>query len=364
MKKFGSFNLFFLLLLAFLFFVVPKILPYIADAFLSPPQKANAVRATKSKQAAIAERLLLVGDAGNMNSAVIEAVSSYLREVPGHSSILYLGDNVYPHGIASPEDVEKYNKSKKRLLLQIDPFKNLTKQIYFIPGNHDWHWHHEEGWDAVKREDILVSEILGKDHFAPHGGCPGPNTIHISDKVKIIALDSQWWLHTGKKPSNENDGCENYTEDMVVQSLEKALKAMPPDAFVLITLHHPLESYGMHGLGNDCPADMGCPDYQDMRQKLFSVLDKYSPALCVSGHDHGLQVLNSGHGCKLYLVSGGGSDVQPLDVGKNTLYSSKGLGFMVLDKTSDDEWELSSVEVNDSKILNPASWQIGYFSKL
>jgi len=34
----------------------------------------------------------------------------------------------------------------------------------------------------------------------PVGGCPGPTVVDLGEVVRLVALDSQWWLQDGPKP--------------------------------------------------------------------------------------------------------------------------------------------------------------------
>ncbi|MBD98516.1 MAG: hypothetical protein CMO34_01625 [Verrucomicrobia bacterium] len=65
----------------------------------------------------------------------------------------------------------------------------------FIPGNHDWRKGKEGGYKALKRQEEYIQKALNKKVFLPSDGCSGPSTIELSDKLVLIFIDTEWWLH-------------------------------------------------------------------------------------------------------------------------------------------------------------------------
>ena len=308
----------------------------------------------------IIDRLVITGDAGKMHSSVIEVIKEIIKDQGSKSSILYLGDNVYPSGIPSPEDKEDYEIARARLLLQITPFQDITKRIYFIPGNHDWDDQRKGGWEAVKRQSEIVNQTLGVGHYFPTNGCPGPELFKISEKVQVLSLDTHWWVHEWDKPVRTTDGCETYSWDTVTKKLDDLLSQIPEDVFTIVATHHPLESYGPHARDNDCPGDMGCPEYANMRKLLLDVLYRHRPAICAAGHDHSLQLIKKNHGCKLYVVSGAATNTTSIKHARDAIFARSKLGFFVLDTYPDDHYRLSAYEVEKELHLGKASWRNTY----
>ena len=69
-------------------------------------------------------------------------------------------------------------------------------QGILVPGNHDWDRQGRDGWNAIRRQDSLVRQFGGDDvRLLPHGGCPGPEVVDLGEHVRLIALDSEWWIH-------------------------------------------------------------------------------------------------------------------------------------------------------------------------
>jgi len=331
---------------------------------LTPPVAAPAPDA-------IAGTLLLIGDAGNPSrkgDPVLEALTRMAAEAAERTTVVYLGDNVYPRGIpdsAAPERAE----AERRLHAQIAAVQAAGAHGVFIPGNHDWARHGASGWDAVRREEALVRAAGGPLEFLPGGGCPGPAVADVGTRIRLIVLDTQWWLHGGPRPEPPDTSCLPDTESGVVDSLRGSLAAAG-SRLVIVAGHHPLASGGPHGGHFDwkdhifplraiapwlwvplpvigslypfarqhgaSPQDFSDGKNRRLRAALDSAFAVRPPLVYVSGHEHTLQVFAREHE-PFILVSGTGyfehsSPVHWLD---DTRYASNASGFMRIDVLQD-----------------------------
>src|SRR5262249_34335976 len=153
------------------------------------------------------------------------------------SAIVFVGDNVYPRGIPAREnDTTRYNEARTRLLLQADLADSTGLRAIFVPGNHDWARHQEDGWASVQRSDLILREFAkakkAKVEQLPELGCPGPTATNLARGVRLIAIDTQWWLHSVSRPGRFNDStrralprpdvvCGTLSEKAVTDSLRK-----------------------------------------------------------------------------------------------------------------------------------------------
>lgn len=84
----------------------------------------------------------LIGDAGNASiSSSIQALyvlEAALKKSSRNTTVLFLGDNIYPNGLPKKEDPER-ELAEHRLQVQINSVKNFKGNTIFIPGNHDWY---------------------------------------------------------------------------------------------------------------------------------------------------------------------------------------------------------------------------------
>src|SRR3954467_1422873 len=102
----------------------------------------------------INQRIFLIGDAGDMNSAthpVIEWLKKNVDWEDERNSVIFLGDNIYPLGLPM-EGEPSYPHAKAILDDQISLVKGKKGKAFFIPGNHDWRNGKLGGWEQATRQ--------------------------------------------------------------------------------------------------------------------------------------------------------------------------------------------------------------------
>jgi len=177
-------------------------------------------------------------------------VVTALREAAGGNSagshLLFLGDNAYPEGL--PERGARHRAATEvRLNTQVDAARASGAATIFIPGNHDWAKMRSEGWDQVRREADYVVERGGQSvRFLPEDGCPGPVTVDVGRSVRLVLLDTQWWLHKFAKPVHPTSTCAADSEGEVLGALRDAVRGAA-GRHVFVAGHHPLASGGPRG---------------------------------------------------------------------------------------------------------------------
>lgn len=286
--------------------------------------------------------LYLIGDAGasaqGRPEPVLLALRRELARDPARSFAVFLGDNVYPRGLVAPGHPERA-ESERRLREQVVAARESNAGFLFVPGNHDWDRHGEDGWNAVKRQAAYVLEHGGaRAHFEPRDGCPGPVPLPVGERLLLVALNTQWWLHPGAKPKEPADGCAVVTPEAVVAALREVV-ASAGGRQVVVVAHHPLLSGGGHGghfdwkdhvfplravkgwlwlplpvIGSAYPLarqsgvfaqDLTSGPYRRMIEALRPALAATRPLAWAAGHEHNLQVLEA-KDVRYVLVSGAG----------------------------------------------------------
>src|SRR5262249_42905891 len=149
--------------------------------------------------------VFLIGDAGDAVSNKDRVLVELRRQGRGArrgSSIVFLGDNVYPRGI--PErlpDTSRFNGARTRLFIQAEVADSTGLRTIFVPGNHDWARQGEDGWASVQRAELLLRDYARDRRVrveqSPSSGCPGPAVTNLARGVRLVAIDTQWWLHRG-----------------------------------------------------------------------------------------------------------------------------------------------------------------------
>jgi hypothetical protein len=296
------------------------------------------VTAPPAPAAAIVASVILIGDAGAPKSAgepVLQALDRVLAVRPASTVVLFLGDNVYPRGLPDSADAS-FPEAARRLRGQVALAGKVP--VVFVPGNHDWNKSGSGGLERIRRQGRFIArESGGRARLVPGDGCPGPETVDLGPGLRLILLDTEWWLFPHEKPGKDSS-CSAGSGDEVVARLRRLLSESAGRQ-VIVAGHHPLLTGGPHGgrfsladhlfplrilhpalliplpfVGSIYPIVRGTgisPEdvengaYRRFRAGLDSAFACRPPAAYAAGHEHGLQVLDRGHS-PLLLVSGAG----------------------------------------------------------
>ena len=313
-------------------------------------------------QDSINHRVIFIGDAGEINSVqqkVISEATHYI--IKGKTTAIFLGDNIYPRGLGLPNSPEE-SETKNILQSQYVPFRSQSVPVYFIPGNHDWDKSGKQGLEKIKVQSAFLhqqQDVLLK--LIPTNGCPDPSVIPISEHLIIIAFDSEWWLHSFEKDSPDSV-CSCNTQKEIIEKLNELFYANRGKT-ILLTSHHPFQSYGSHGgyfswkdhlfpltaanknlyiplpvigslypiLRNTFvnPQDIRHPLYQDMIKQIDEVFQDFPNMVHVAGHEHGLQLIQNK---QLQVVSGAGAKKTFVKKAKDALFGKETNGFVTVDE--------------------------------
>ena len=322
---------------------------------VSNDQKKNV----EKLPAEIKYRIILLGDGGKPenNKPIIETLGKWAKEVPKKTTIVFLGDNMYEYGLTKKE----FHKANAKLGPQLDVVIESQASGLFIPGNHDWESGGKSGLSTINAQEAFINKKLeaqdADQHpaFLPKKGYPGPERLELptaSPAVRLVVLDTQWWLHKYQKPVHK-------TPQKVIEELKVELKTELP---VIVVGHHPIETYGPHGghrawgrksfnslkrfvgwhfgiyieqLGGKPSQNTNGERYKELISQLneaFFVAGKTSLLIYAAGHDHSLQVLE-GNTADYLLVSGAASQkkISEVSAGNNTVFAYQNTGFMVVD---------------------------------
>jgi hypothetical protein len=309
----------------------------------------DAPRAELLKEGVV-KTIILAGDAGDSTDQIMQTVALHAAASPRTTSVYLLGDNIYPDGLY-PEGSPKRADSVAKLDQQITPLLKSGARVVFVPGNHDWSvpGHKNDGMHAVIREMHYVESRLGAGSFAPRLACPGPVVVEDLPEVRIVAIDSQWFLHTKEKPQGASSPCNEKNEEEVLASLERVLleKKTP----TILVQHHPLKTHGSHmkGEGDQCSQDTGCAPYQTMTKRISAALQKAPPLLCAAGHDHSIQLFSGDPSCQYYLVTGALSYTSGVTPTDSLIHHQLGFGFTRIDILSDGTKRFESIAIDPAE---------------
>ncbi|MBW3570697.1 MAG: metallophosphoesterase [Gemmatimonadetes bacterium] len=271
----------------------------------------------------VALNLVLIGDAGLPNpegEPVLRALQNEIAAAPEKSFVVFLGDNLYPVGL--PDTLTAAGQEGLRILrAQMQPLRDTGTRGVFVPGNHDWAQGAPDGWaNVVRQERFINTEGAGLIGMEPRNGCPGPVVIDLGAVLRVIAIDTHWWLHPSTKPGP--DRCSPGTEQGIIDSLRVVL-ATAGDRRTVVVAHHPIVSGGQHGGYFDWPTylfpfhpwariaglfarqDVTGREYRHMATELHRAFVVDTPTVFAAGHEHNLQVFRRDP-ARYLIVSGGG----------------------------------------------------------
>ncbi len=317
----------------------------------------------------IAHSFYLIGDAGNSpldnETNALKLLKSQLNEATGNSTVIFLGDNIYPNGLPK-KDEEGRGYAEHQLDVQIEAVKDFKGNAIFIPGNHDWY---SNGLKGLKRQEDFIEDRLGKHTFVPENGCP-IDKVDISDDIVLIVVDSEWYLTNWDNHPTMNDDCDIKTRTKFFEELEGDIKKARGKT-TIIAIHHPMFTNGSHGgqysfasymsplpvLGTLknvvrktsglAKVDIQNKRYNELRKRIITISQENDKVIFVSGHDHNLQYIVQDN--LPQIISGSGSKLSATRNVGGGLFSYATPGFARLDVFKDGSSFVRFFSVNDKK---------------
>ncbi len=323
--------------------------------------------------------LFFIGDAGDAYTSgkTTRLLKSYLENFKDNSAVVFLGDNIYPHGMPDSNSSERKN-AEKAIKSQMDILKDYQGKIIFIPGNHDWKQGKTGGLAYINNQERFVENYLNKGNvFLPDNGCPGPVEISISDSVVMLIIDTEWWLYKNEKPGKTE--CDISGDADFILKIRKALERNMGKQIIVVA-HHPLYSYGIHGgyhslrehffplvqlnkaLWIPLPVlgtayvlfrkniqDINNKRYQQLKDGLTDIFKPCRNLIYVSGHEHNLQMIKEDD--HYFIISGSGSKATYVKKKTKALFGGSKNGFVQI---AIQEGKRTKVTFIESQNKNPS----------
>lgn len=320
-------------------------------ATYKPQYNDNIAEKTTVIDDKIAHTFFLIGDAGNglimdtLNTAY--SLKNQLNIASKSSTLLFLGDNIYPKGMPKKGSIYR-NNAEEKLQKQIDLTFNFKGKSIFIPGNHDWYSNGNEG---LKREQEYVERKLGNKSFLPKNGCP-IESIDIGDDITLIIVDSEWYITNWDNHPTINEKCHIKTRNQFLEEFRSEIKKARGKT-TIVAIHHPMFTNGPHGgkysfsshlkpfpiIGSIknflrkttgiSNSDIQNTHYNDLKKNLVAAAQQNEKVIFVSGHEHSLQYIfkNDIH----QIVSGSGSKVQAVKNSDGGIFAHSTNGYAILE---------------------------------
>lgn len=318
----------------------------------------------------IAHTFILVGDAGNgVFKDTIDYSSSFvnsLKNVNKNSTLLFLGDNIYPAGMPKKNDNDHIDAVKK-LQEQLDFAAEYKGKTIFIPGNHDWY---QDGNEGLKREEDFIESKLGKKTFLPQDGCP-IESMDVTDNITLIIVDSQWYITNWDNHPTINENCDIKTRSQFLDEFRSEIKKARGKT-TIVAIHHPMFTNGPHGgkysfksylkpfpvLGTlknllrkttgVSNADLQNIHYNELKMNLVAAAQQNDNVIFVSGHDHSLQYLVKNDIPQ--IISGSGSKIEPVKISDGGIYAHATNGYAVLEVYENGGANVKFINARNDKV--------------
>jgi len=258
-----------------------------------PSSVANAralapYRAPVFAAGAPALSFLALGDtgwAGPILDGVAASMDRHAGALP-FSFVCLLGDNFYQDGVGSARD-PRWESGFERAFRG----ERLAVPFRAALGNHD----HNGNVVAQVEYSALSSRWRMPGQYYSFVEPAGADAT-----AEFFVLDTEA-LRREERESTEQLG---WFEEKLASSDAR---------WKIVIGHHPVRSNGVHG------------SIDRVRRALEELLVRHGAALYLSGHDHDLELLDSGRGF-LQLVSGAGSSTRSMRWGADTLFASASPG--------------------------------------
>ena len=305
----------------------------------------------------IAHTFYLVGDAGNADEKqaqqTLELLHQKLKKASKKSTLLFLGDNIYPKGFPSDNNAAEKTLAETKLTNQLKLTKGFKGKTIVIPGNHDWY----SGIKGLELQADFVNKYLNdKKAFLPRKSC-AIEDVKIDSTATLVTIDSEWFLEDWNNHPTINDNCDIKTREDFFDELESILNKNQ-EKTVILAIHHPLMSNGSHGgqyslekqlfplekkiplpvigsiinllrkTSGASPQDIQNKQYTIYAKRIKTLLQKQKNVIVVSGHDHNLQYVNKEN--IKQIISGAGSKSEAARAINSTEFSYGGNGYATL----------------------------------
>ncbi len=309
--------------------------------------------------------VFLIGDAGyssvDGDNEVFDHLEKALNNQNKNSAIIWLGDNIYPVGLAPSTSIYS-SQGRYRLLAQLNTMRDYVGQKYFVPGNHDWYTYGRVG---LRRQELLIDSFLHHtpnpndqdDYFLPSKGCGDPQIVDLKEDIALLLMDSHWFLEEKARIGDQSVCDVKTTEDYLQKIAEEVDRNK--DKALIIASHHPPFTYAHHGgkfpLKDDLfpitqkvdwlyipipfagvlfnrirlrmsEQDVYHPMYKQYRSKLVEVLESKGRSIVASGHEHTLQLIENHN--QYFIVSGAGTKNNKVGMGKGSRFGIGEQGYV------------------------------------
>ncbi|MFT4536521.1 MAG: hypothetical protein ACI9P5_003897 [Saprospiraceae bacterium] len=314
-------------------------------------------------------RIFLLGNLEELssNASEFKALELAISRKPTPYSIIVNGDFVGATGWSSPPKPEEQGRVDR--LISLASAKGGS--IIFVPGDKEWDNGHRKGWKKIKALERYIESKLGKAKaFFPQKGCLGPEVVDVSNHVRVVAINSQWFMQQ-HRPEEEDAIC-SFATDMELWDELGSILTDSENKNVIVAIHHPLLSYGQYAgyklgamhlappiIGTFMAAhrrhvggDRGLNNtaLKSFSNSLLTLSKEHQGVIFTSGHEYDLQVLYQDG--NYHINSGALSKSRPVAKKAETIFSKNSRGIAKLNFLRDGEVNVDILELTKRNELS------------
>lgn len=287
--------------------------------------------------------LFLLGNLESLSADApeLDAIQDVLEKETGSFTVLINGDFIDKNGFGT--------SANKKDIAKVERLLNWVKNkgnIVFIPGDKEWDNGKNKGLKKVKALQAFLDEKSANASLIfPRSGCLGPTKIDIGDKLRIIAINSQWFAQQ-KRPEEEDTDCKIFNEHEFWDEFSDEI-ADSDNRNIVVAVHHTPLSYGRYAgykllkkhflpplFGSMIASfhqniggskDLSNKDFKHFSKQLLTKTKQHPGLIITAGHEYDLQLLQKEG--NYYINSGALAKATPVARGKETIFRSGKTGF-------------------------------------
>ena len=349
---------------------VPHLLLLALSAFPGVGQEAP----TRPGPARLAYQAFLVGNtgAGTLDelSSTLRLLRSQLSAAGENSVVVFTGDLLPCCGMPAEGDPSR-EEAEQRLMALVEAVRSFEGRVVVVPGDQDWGDNLATGWQSVGMlEEFLEAAFDRGNVFVPDDGFPGPQEIRLTDDIRLVALNTEWLLTDGSRPTGDTGDYDVEGDDDFYVEMEDLITKRSGEDLIVVG-HHPLISNGRYGghypprthlfpltlawakayvplpiVGTAALAvrrSLGDPQHfanmrnEWMRSNLDRLLLEHEDFVYVSAHDYSLQLHESGvvGDMQKYVVTGSAARTEYVAEDHDAEWTFRERGFVSLQHYDD-----------------------------
>lgn len=317
--------------------------------------------------------VLLGGLDATADPATIAAARASLDEMGERSTLVLLG----PHVFGDP-------KGRDEPALEL--LRAAPGRVIVVPDVAAWDGGSVRGLSSVEALEDYLEETTGrKNVLVPEDGHPGPVDIKLGEWIRLVAIDTQWWLHPHEKSFKDEEYDLDEQGDFI-RGLEDVIRDRDDETLVVVG-HHPVMSNGASAgyfplrahlfpltlvnenlyvplpIVGSVPLlyrrffgssrhDAAHPEYRSLRRLMEDVFGQHEHLIYAASLDQNLQVFEHGNANhpQYYVVSGAGGETESVGRGRDAVFTAGQNGFVVVDGYTDGAVDLDVMLVTETGV--------------